>query len=70
MAKHLAGYLAKNRGRTAIVLTGSAHAWRRGIPAQLRQTAPDLLSKVVLPFIADKIKKDSITIADADYVTF
>jgi uncharacterized iron-regulated protein len=68
MAKHLADYLARNPKRTAVVLAGSAHAWRRGIPAQLRQTAPNLRSTVVVPLLDHKITKDSVTAADADYV--
>jgi uncharacterized iron-regulated protein len=68
MAKHLAEYLARNPTRMAVVLAGSAHAWRRGIPAQLRQTAPSLRSTVVVPLLDHKITKDSVTTADADYV--
>jgi uncharacterized iron-regulated protein len=68
MAKHLADYLAGNPKRTAVVLAGSAHAWRRGIPAQLLQTAPILRSTVVIPLTGDRIAYDAVTSADADYL--
>ncbi len=65
MAWHLIGYMKKNPGRKMIVLAGSGHSWKRGIPEQLRRTVPYTF-KVVLPSVQDGI--DGVTKGDADYV--
>ncbi len=65
MAFYLSRYLQNNKDRSVIVLSGSVHAWKYGIPRQLQRfiSAP---YKVILPDLpADysTLSKD-----DADYL--
>ncbi len=68
MAHTLAAALERRPGRSAVVLAGSGHAWRRGIPTQLSQIMPDLRSTVVLPAIEDEMTAGTVTKADADFL--
>ncbi len=68
MAHTLAAALERHPGRTAVVLAGSGHAWRRGIPTQLSQIMPDLRTTVVLPAIEDQMTAETVTKADADFL--
>jgi uncharacterized iron-regulated protein len=67
MAWHLINYMKNNPGRKMVVLAGSGHSWKRGMPEQLRRTGPYTF-KVVLPSLQDRIKKEDVTSGDADYV--
>jgi uncharacterized iron-regulated protein len=67
MAWHLINNMKKNPGRKMIVLAGSGHSWKRGMPEQVRRTAPYTF-KVVLPSVQDRIKRGTVTTGDADYV--
>jgi uncharacterized iron-regulated protein len=70
MAHTLAGALARYPGRSAVVLAGSGHAWRRGIPTQLSRIMPDLRSIVVLPEDESGMITRDVTRADADFVVY
>jgi uncharacterized iron-regulated protein len=70
MAYTLAAALVRTPGRTAVVLAGSGHAWRRGIPAQFRRIMPDVRTSVVLPVIGDAVISGTVTKDDADFVVF
>ncbi len=66
MAKNAVDYLEKNPGKKMVVLAGSGHAWKRGIPEQLEK-----LSKIeYLVVLPEDSETDSfsITSKDADYV--
>ncbi|MGO9014955.1 MAG: ChaN family lipoprotein [Dissulfurispiraceae bacterium] len=67
MAWNLAKYLTHNPGTTVVVLAGTGHAWKRGIPEQLRRQY-EFRYKVVLPEIPDRINTSTITTEDADYI--
>lgn len=67
MALKAVEYLDANPGKTLIVLAGSGHSWRRGIPAQVKKLA-DYSFIVVLPEAKNHIDLDMITVEDADYV--
>ncbi len=67
MAWNLAKYLTRNPGKTVVVLAGTGHAWKRGIPEQLRRQYK-FRYKVVLPEIPDRISTSTITTEDADYI--
>ncbi len=67
MAWNLAKYLTHNPGATVVVLAGTGHAWKRGIPEQLRRQYR-FRYKVVLPEIPDRISTNVITTEDADYI--
>jgi uncharacterized iron-regulated protein len=68
MAKRLAEYLVRSPRRAVVVLAGSGHAWRRGIPARLKVFAPDVRSLVVMPYIAGRVASGTVTADDADYI--
>jgi uncharacterized iron-regulated protein len=67
MAWHLIEYMKKNPGRKMVVLAGMGHSWKRGMPEQVRRSAPYTF-KVVLPSAQNEIKKGAVTTLDADYV--
>jgi uncharacterized iron-regulated protein len=68
MARNLAGFLKKNPERIVVVITGNGHAWKRGIPEQVRLLSDKIRYKVLLPFIPGYIDSRFITIGDADYL--
>jgi len=68
MAWYLLDYLGKHPGRKVVVITGITHAWKRGIPDQLRQLPGESNYRVLLPEIPGAIEPGSITSEDADYI--
>lgn len=66
MAYHLVEYLKNNPGRTVVVITGSGHAVRGGMPVQVDRGKPGLASRVVLP--DPVVQNGSISVEDADYL--
>jgi uncharacterized iron-regulated protein len=68
MAWHLVNYMKKNPGRKMVVLAGSGHSWKRGMPQQIRRSEPSMSFKVVLPSPEGRINKGDVTAEDADYV--
>jgi uncharacterized iron-regulated protein len=67
MAWHLVRYSARTPGATIVVLAGIGHAWKPGIPAQVRELAKRSF-RVVLPAVDGRVDKDHLTVADADYL--
>ncbi len=65
MAWHLSQYLKRNPGRTIVVLTGTIHAWKYGMPRQLEKYTT-VKYKVILPEIPGDYS--TITKEDADYM--
>jgi uncharacterized iron-regulated protein len=65
MAWYLAQYLEKNPDRTVVVLAGTVHVWKYGIPRQL-QKYTNVYYKVILPDIPGN--SGIITEEDADYL--
>jgi uncharacterized iron-regulated protein len=68
MARNLIDFLKKNPERTIIVLTGNGHAWKRGIPEQVRLLSEKIRYRVILPFTPGHIESRFIAIDDADYL--
>ncbi|MFZ3136032.1 MAG: ChaN family lipoprotein [Thermodesulfovibrionales bacterium] len=68
MARNLIGFLAKNPDKTLVAVTGNGHAWKRGIPDQLKIQSEKTGYRVVLPHIPGYIEPGSITAEDADYI--
>jgi len=68
MARNLIGFLAKNPDKTLVAVTGNGHAWKRGIPEQLKTQSEKTRYRVVLPHIPGYIEPGSITAEDADYI--
>ena len=67
MAWYALSYLKKNPDRTMVVLAGSGHAWRRGIPEQIRQLS-DATFRIILPSIPGKTDPKAATVGDGDYI--
>ncbi len=68
MAWHAVKYLEKHPDRKVIVLTGTGHAWKSGIPQQVSNMWGGLSYRVILPEVADDIDPGHIGISDADYI--
>jgi uncharacterized iron-regulated protein len=66
MAKRLRQYLDENQRATVVVLAGSGHAWRYGIPFQLELPAGDYA--VLLPEVAGRADREHSSPEDADYL--
>jgi len=66
MAWHLERFLKENPDHTVVVLAGSAHSWKRGIPEQIRRRT-DLAFRVILPE-TERLDRTSATTEDADYL--
>jgi len=67
MAIHAQRYLESNPDRVMIILAGTGHAWKKGIPDQIRQRS-SLPYAVILPEVSDAIEKTTISTKDADYL--
>lgn len=70
MARNLVEYFKRNPQRTVIALAGNGHAWKRGIPEQVRSLSENIRCKVILPGVSGYIDPGAITIEDADYILF
>ncbi|GAB6063588.1 ChaN family lipoprotein [Deferrisoma palaeochoriense] len=68
MANRALDYLEAHPTKTLVVLAGRFHAWRHGIPEQLRRRRPDLPTRVVLPQLDPALADYGALAKDADYV--
>ncbi len=68
MARNIVRFLEKNLEKTVVVITGNGHAWKRGIPEQVRLLSDKIRYRVILPIIPRQIEPGSITSGDADYL--
>jgi uncharacterized iron-regulated protein len=66
MAWHLEQFLQENPGYTVVVLAGSGHSWKRGIPEQIRRRT-DFAFRVILPE-TERLNRATATTEDADYL--
>lgn len=67
MANNLAAFLGDNTDYTVVVLAGSGHAWKYGVPNQLEKLA-DISYRVLLPEVPERIDRATATVQDADYL--
>lgn len=67
MAQHAIRYLAAHPDRTLVILTGSAHARKMGIPTRVARHGPWPMA-VILPETPGVFETDTVTAADADYL--
>ena len=67
MAYRTVRFLEENPDHTVVVLAGSGHSWKRGIPEQVRRQA-EIPFKAVLPEVEEDLDRDSVTAEDADYL--
>lgn len=70
MARSIVRYLKDNPGRIMVVLTGSAHAWRRGIARQMQKlpSGAEYMYVVIIPEIPGKLDRTNIKEGDTDYL--
>ena len=67
MARHLAEFLKENPRYRVVVLAGSGHAWKFGIPRQLMEQM-GVTHRVVLPEVDGRVVRSQITAEVADYL--
>lgn len=67
MARTIVQFLQKNLEYRMVVIAGSAHAWKFGIPRQMLDQA-DLSYRVILPEIPGRISRHNLDPEFADYL--
>ncbi len=67
MARNLVAFTEKFPERKVVVLAGSGHSWKYGIPSQVTEIR-DLSYKVILPEVAGRIDRTNATPNDVDYL--
>ena len=67
MAWSLLRYLEKNPEATVVVVAGSGHSWKLGIPEQIRSRST-LPFRVILPEVPGRVDRENIALNEADYV--
>ncbi len=67
MAHNLVNYVKANPRKIAVVLAGSAHAWKYGIPRQVEYEM-NVEYRVVLPEIPGRVTAQDVTTDEADYL--
>lgn len=67
MARHLVEFLRNNPTYRVVVLAGSSHAWKFGIPRQLLEQM-NVSYRVVLPEVNERVSRDRVTPEVADYL--
>lgn len=65
MAWYIYQYIKKDPGKKIVVLTGSIHAWKYGIPRQLEKYL-NLKYRVILPDLP--VSGEKVSVNDADYI--
>lgn len=68
MAHNIVEYLKKNPGMKMVVLTGNGHAWKKGIPEQVRTISEGTQFRVVLHQMPGYIDPKAVAPDDADYI--
>jgi uncharacterized iron-regulated protein len=67
MARHLVEFLRDNPHYRVVVLAGSGHAWKFGIPRQLLEQM-NITYRVVLPEVNLRLTRDQLTPEVTDYL--
>ena len=67
MARNLIDFLKENPDYRIVVLAGSAHSWKFGIPRQLAEQS-DITYRVILPEIKGRADRDNVSVDIADYL--
>lgn len=67
MARNIIDFLKENPDFRVVVMAGSGHSWKFGIPRQLVEQA-DISYRVVLPEIIGRVDRSSVTVEVADYL--
>ena len=69
MAINALKYLKANPEFSMILLAGTGHAWKPGVPEQIRQRS-NLLYTVILPHVPGNIEPGIVKLNDCDYIMF
>jgi uncharacterized iron-regulated protein len=67
MAWNALRFLKDHPSSTMVVVAGSGHAWKRGIPAQVTTRTP-LPFRVILPEIPGRLDRETVRLEDTDYL--
>jgi len=67
MARHIVDFLRENPDYRMVVLAGSAHAWKFGIPQKMLEEA-DIDYRVLLPEVSGRLDRLQVTSEQADYL--
>jgi len=67
MAWKVEDYLDRHPASAMIVLAGSGHSWRRGIPEQVRRRS-DMPFRILLPEIGERLSRENASREDTDYL--
>jgi len=67
MAVNLVQFLEENPEHAVVVVAGSGHAWKRGIPDQVRRIRT-VATRVIVPRIPRRLERTTIGPGDADYL--
>jgi uncharacterized iron-regulated protein len=67
MAWNALRFLKDNPSSTMVVIAGSGHAWKRGMPAQVTTRTP-LPFRVILPEIPGRLERETVRLEDTDYL--
>jgi uncharacterized iron-regulated protein len=67
MAHNLVEFLRDNPDYRVVVLAGSGHAWKYGIPRQMLEEA-NILYRVVLPEVVGRVDRRTVTKQITDYL--
>jgi uncharacterized iron-regulated protein len=68
MAVYSLEYLSKHPERTLVLLAGSVHAWKKGIPSKVQELNPNIRVQVLLPDTPGRFEKGTVTREDSDYL--
>jgi uncharacterized iron-regulated protein len=69
MAINALDYAKAHPGQVVVVITGNGHAWKGGIPEQIKKRS-DLPYRVLLPRIPGVVDPERVDVKDADYLLF
>jgi uncharacterized iron-regulated protein len=68
MAENLLAFHRANPEHTVVVLAGSGHAWKHGIPEQIERRTDQIAYRVLLPEIPGRISPENATVEEADFL--
>jgi uncharacterized iron-regulated protein len=67
MAWNALRFLKDHPSSTMVVIAGSGHAWKRGMPAQVT-TRTSVPARVILPEIPGRLDRETVRLDDTDYL--
>jgi len=67
MAWYILKFLEANPKHAVVVLAGNGHAWKRGIPEQIRRRSRTTY-RVILPEEPERLERENVSVDDLDYL--